>query len=195
MIPDHKRTELLELGFDVDELEEEMLKGKEQAEAEGRESKEVQTKDVEPDTQTTEPVAETSEPAPAPVAALDPAQIALAIGTTIRDVLAPVLNRLETLEGQIKELSVQEAATKEAIELTPAASFAAHMRSAIIGQDTARLDGRGSEAKDKPRETGDYSAGGPILASANPLANNTINQLLDPESKWLNELPASPTGR
>lgn len=158
-----KLDELAAVGFDTDALVAKLEAAKKQAEEEQRDSKEVNTEVTEaPPTESTEPQAEpAAEPAPTPQPAPEPAKEADVLLKALGEMLKPISDRLDALE-QVKatlEQAAQAQATaaaelaKEKANLQPAASMAALIRSSVIGKEEARVDGRDSLAKDKPKET------------------------------------------
>jgi len=153
-IPEHKREELANAGFDVDELDKKLEDGQAQAETQARESKEVEPveaaeKDADADVTAAE--TETEEPQATEPQALTVTDIAAAFQTAI----APVLERLDEVEGRFKELAEAKESEPEPepmSEMTPAASLAALMASVVIGEEKARVDGRKARY-DAPKET------------------------------------------
>jgi hypothetical protein len=99
-----------------------------------------------------EAVEEVTETVPK-VEAVSAADIAEAAGGAISAALAPLVERMEALEGTMKELSSVQAEQRTELEMTPAASLAQMIKSAVIGSDATRIDGRKKAASDKPKET------------------------------------------
>lgn len=164
-IPQEKIDELVAAGFDVNTITEQLEAAKRRAEDEMRESKEVETeaKDAEGAVTEAEEVQEVTDAQPEvtePAPQFTAADFATAAGTAINDALSPVVaalsalsGRLEAMEGAIKSLEHKQKEQAAELELTPAASLAQMIKSAVIGADETRVDGRSSEAKDTPKET------------------------------------------
>jgi len=75
------------------------------------------------------------------------------IAAAFQTAIAPVLERLDEIEGRFKELAEAKESEPEPVdELTPAASLAALMASVVIGEEKARVDGRKARY-DAPKET------------------------------------------
>lgn len=149
-IPEKKLEALRELGFDMDELEAKLGAGRERAESEERESKEAETKAEE-----TEAVAETEQAQPDAAPESAPEQEPLtaeAVAAAFTSAIAPITERLDALEGQIKELSEPTETKEEEPDKTPQASLASLMKSAVIGKEATRVDGR-TTRHDAPAET------------------------------------------
>lgn len=156
-IPEHKMEELRAAGFDPEELETKLEAERENVEGEKREAKEVEPEPAE------EPAAEEAveEPTPEPEAGPDdggkdePAPEAPAtqpltvedIAQSFQAAIAPLIERMDAVETQFKTLKEEqvqreEKELEEKLEMTPAASLKALMRSAVIGHAEARVDGR-----------------------------------------------------
>jgi len=193
-IPQEKLDKLAELGFDASEIAAKLEQGKEQAEAEERESKEVEQEAVEVEakedtTEVEEAVEEVTESEPEPDVAAPPAFTAEDVATAVGAVMQPLMDKIAELDGKIKELSTppepEPETAEKALDLTPAASLAMLIKSAVIGQEAAVVDGRKTR-HDAPRET--KAATPEIVRTNNEVFNTTLNSILDPDGKWLREL-------
>jgi LysM repeat protein len=177
-IPEKKLEELQEVGFDVDALAAKLTAAQQKAEDEERESKEVEIEEKD-----TEEVVETQAEVTEPTApALDYDALAGAIGAALDE-------RLEPLQQRIAALEIDDDEKEKELDLTPAASIAGVIRSAVLGQESARVDGRSTKAKDKPAENKETTKASPLLNSGNLLADTIVSDLLDPNSTWVQELP------
>lgn len=130
---------------------------KAEAEAEGRESKEVK------DEATPEPVAET---APEPAASGGIGITAETIGLALAEAMTPILVRLEALES--KALAPVEE------PVTPFDAIMHSYESRVIGSDDAKVDGRTKEARDAPQERLD---GFPAKVNNDGFAAHSINRI------------------
>jgi hypothetical protein len=168
-IDDTKLQALVELGFDVETLTSTVEEAKTQAESEQRESKElpteeeVETKDEVEELETevevvseveqveAESEVETDEGEGKEVTPDPDTQSALEFANFLKEVVAeavaPLNERLDNLEAQ-KQTEEQEAKEEQLLdEYTPAASFAALIRSAVLGKEETQVDGRTKEAQ------------------------------------------------
>jgi hypothetical protein len=168
-IDDTKLQALVELGFDVETLTSTVEEAKTQAESEQRESKElpteeeVETKDEVEELETevevvseveqveAESEVETDEGEGKEVTPDPDTQSALEFANFLKEVVAeavaPLNERLDNLEAQ-KQTEEQEAKEEQLLdEYTPAVSFAALIRSAVLGKEETQVDGRTKEAQ------------------------------------------------
>jgi hypothetical protein len=163
-IPEKKLEELEAVGFDVDALTAKLTAAQQKAEDEERESKEVETEEKD-ETEVVETQPEATEPlAPS----FDYDALAGAIGAALDE-------RLEPLQQRIAALEVDDSEEEKEIDLTPAASVAGLIRSAVLGQAAARVDGRSKEAKDAPAEHKETTKANPLFNSGNLLADTVVN--------------------
>lgn len=175
MIPDEIKTEWVsKLGIDpktLESLEAANAADAAKAVSEGLESKEVaETAEVaQPATQEV-PVAEPVTP-PVPEATITMEDIKSVVTEVFGSIVAPALERISTLENGMKELKEAASAQAEAYKGTPAASLANALiaqfsTKSAVGSDEARVDGRESLAKSKPKETAapaDHRTGIPFV--------------------------------
>ena len=156
-IPEHKREALAKAGFNVDELDEKLTATQAQASGEQRESKEVEPVEAaakDADTAVIETEIMTEEPQ---VVATPQTLTVNDVAAAFQAAIAPVLERLNAVEGQFKQLAEAkevhpDAEPEPANEMTPAASLASMMKSAVIGEPAAQVDGRKARY-DAPKET------------------------------------------
>lgn len=184
-IPEEKLDKAAELGFDVEEIKAKLDAGKEQAEQEERESKELEPEEVK-----ASEVAEAEEVTePEPEVEAPKSFSAEDVAEAVSAVIQPYLAEIKELKERVEQLSKPpepEPQEEKQLDLTPAASLAAMITSMVIGQDATRVDGRITR-HDAPKET---KAKTPeTVHTSSELLNTTLNQLLDPNGKWLEELP------
>lgn len=174
-IDEHKLEALADVGFDVAALTEKLEEGNAQAEEEQRDSKELETEEEvktkgeveETETETdikskderseTDPVdtssqteSEDKEVEPEVNPLLELAQI---FKEVVAEAVAPLSERLDTLEAQKQTEDEEEKEAEEMLdEYTPAASWNQFVRSAVLGEKEAQIDGRTKEAQG-PKET------------------------------------------
>ena len=146
-VPEKKLEELAVRGMDVDELAKKLEEAK--VEGEGRERKELEKDEAE------EVVEEVTEAEPE-VVAISETDIAAAVIIAMNEALAPFAERLNALEGALKEITVTQEEQAAELELTPAASLAQMIESSVIGADATHISGRSKEAKDTPKEEKAY---------------------------------------
>lgn len=133
---------------------------------------------VEAEPEATDPVEaepvqeETPEPVP-------PALTVEDVTEAIKSVVMPLVERLGTLESELKELKVSdEKKIAKEVSLTPRESLFASLERAI-GNPGAQVDGRTKEAKDGPKET-------EVKEQMNSIGIPFISKLDD----WRSTLPA-----
>ena len=144
-VPEKKLEALAERGVNVDELAGKLEEAK--AEGEGRERKEVEEEVVE-----AEAVEEVAEAAPE-VQAIGAEEIAEAVSVAMSAALAPLTERLDAIEGTMKEITAKQEEQATELEMTPAASLAQMIKSSVIGSDETRLRKNSKESKDVPQES------------------------------------------
>lgn len=152
-IPAHKRDELLKAGLAQEVLD--ALEAKNAAEAKEVKDAGLQTKDAQqPATEqpaATQPAA-TPEPAPATDAPEQPLT-ADAIAGAIVAAFKPINERLEALEGQVKELSrSEEEKIKERAAAIPPASLEALVTQSLFSKEN-QVSGNSKLVKSGPKET------------------------------------------
>jgi hypothetical protein len=184
-IPEQKLEELRAVGFDVDALAARLEEGKGKAEGEERESKETKEEVVESVAETDAPQ-ETTE-TPETVSEAPPALTAEDIATAFTAAVQPVIERVEAIEGRIKELAEPDDTEEKELDLTPAMSLTAMMKSAVIGQEAAQVDGRKAR-HDGPTETKGQNPGA-ALNSGQELMDDIVNTITSPDRSWLLDLP------
>lgn len=139
--------------FDADKAKQEGVESKDKTE----QKDETQGTDTSPQAEGTPPVEST------PVEGTPPAEEAgeaeptptVDVAAVIHNELAPLIERVTALEGEIKAVKESNEQTIKTLKDTPAASLSTilgNIRSAV-GADETRVDGRTSLAKDKPKET------------------------------------------
>jgi hypothetical protein len=138
------------------------------AQGEGRESKQASE---EPEAEQEAPAAESDAEEEAPAEFETEEYVTRAdfdaLRNEVAEALAEVVTGTQTIGESVKSLTTivkelqaddgQKIAQKAAD--TPPASLAALIAKSVIGQDSARVDGRGSLAKDGPKETESEKAG------------------------------------
>ncbi len=204
-IPDEKIEALEERGVDVEALGAKLDEAQANAEEEGRESKEIPPETVEEEEVKTEEETdgekETAPPTSAEPPVTEPTQsiplgfdvgaMAAEIASVINESLAPVVARLDTLEGQVKELIPPQEAdpaldpAKGLEDFTPAASVGALVRTMVIGTEETRVDGRKVKSEG-PKETE------PNLVRNGP-GINFIDDMLSGKD-WRDAMPSARTG-
>lgn len=140
-------------------LEEANAADADKAISEGLESKETEvTPETQPAAEETQ-VAEQPEPEPeakeAETVTLTVDQLRTAVQEAVTNIVAPVIERMNTLESGIKELKETSEKRDEVLKGTPAASLSAllgQFAQSAIGNPETRVDGRTSLAQSKPKE-------------------------------------------
>lgn len=195
-IPQEKLDKLAELGFDASEIAAKLEQGQEEAKAEERESKELEPEEVEVKGEAVESkddvanaTEETIEVEPESEQTrimISSADLAEAVASVIR----PYLDEIKEIKDTVAELSKppepEPEAENKALDLTPAASLAMLIKSAVIGQEEAVVDGRKTR-HDAPKET--KAATPRVVSTNNEVFNTTLNDILDPDGRWMQELP------
>jgi hypothetical protein len=179
-LPEKKLAELEAAGFDVEALVADL---KASAEAEGRESKEVESEEEAVETETVESEVETKTDETVevktevetveeaePATFTEPQMHALA--DAFSTAMAPLMERLEALEA---EPTVEEKEEDDKQLELPSNFLGQLLHSRVIGSDVTRVDGRTKEAHDKPKEVDNDDAG---VRLAHPMAEQTVNRLL-----------------
>lgn len=139
MIPQHKKDELVEQ-WKLDPTQLAALEKLNTQAAAKAKTEAVEHKEATPTPAETPPTPE--------VPALD---LIGEIANAMKEVMAPVLARLETVESQLKELTEDdEAKIADHAKGIPQASLQSLIVQRIIGNDAAWVDGRTSFAKSKP---------------------------------------------
>lgn len=155
MIPTDKKAVMKEWGLGEDQIaaiEGLNLFDAEKAKQEGVESKDTPMESTSEPEQPSGDVVDTPVETPVVEEAGEPAPVDVA--AVIRDELAPLVERVAALEGEIKAVKESQEITIKALNDTPAASLGTilgNIRSAVGAEET-RVDGRTSFAKDKPKE-------------------------------------------
>jgi hypothetical protein len=185
-IPEKKLEELKAAGFDVEALMADLKAG---ADAESRESKEVEGEKEPTETKaevetagepttsvavTEETVTESAEELPTVLFTEHQME---ALADAFSTALQPIQDRLDVLETEPlpPEESPKEKDGNEQLEL-PSDFLGKLLHSRVIGNEQTRVDGRTKEANDKPKEAeSDADAG---VRLAHPMAEQTINRLL-----------------
>jgi hypothetical protein len=179
-IPDEKLTELREEWNLSDEILD-TLQAANAAEAEDGKQAGIEQKDK--DEEPTEEVkAETEtevEPEPEPEPEAEPG----VSRAELQEALEAIGQAITALSGQIKEIKGQVTEVEETKTVEEAVTLSEIFERAI-GHKEARVDGRTSEAKDRPAETQEDKPG--VLDSGNPLADSIINSIVSGD--WKTEL-------
>jgi len=161
-IPDETKKEWISnLGINpetLESLEQANAADADKAISEGLESKETEVvEEAQPAPQ------ETPEPAPEPepeakeveTVTLTVDQLRTAVQEAVTGIVAPVMERVNTLEASIKELKETGEKRDEVLKGTPTASLSAllgQFAQTAIGSPETRVDGRTSLAQSKPKE-------------------------------------------
>jgi hypothetical protein len=148
------------------------------AASEGLESKETEVSEVaQPATQDA-PVSDPIEtPAPVvevPTVTLTVDALRTAVQEAVSGIVAPVMERMNTLEAGIKELKEANIVQAEVLKGTPTASLTAllgQFAQSAIGAPETRVDGRTSLAQSKPKEAARVDAHSPI-----PFINDMLSK-------------------
>jgi hypothetical protein len=186
-IPEQKLEELEAVGFDIEALTAKLEGGKEQAESEERESKETKEEVVENVAETDAPQETAEVPETAPDVNVAPALTADDIATAFTAAVSPIIERVEAIEGRIKELAEPNDTEEKELDLTPAASLKSAMISAVIGKPEAQVDGRKAR-HDGPTETKGQNPGA-ALNSGQELMDDIVNTITSNDRSWLLDLP------
>jgi len=149
-----KKDFLAQAGFDVAEIEAALAAKKQQADAEGRESKEVK-----------EEVVETAAPEPQPAITAD--VIAQAMQSAMTQAMEPVLARLAELEQK----------AKDADDPDPFEAIMHSYKSRVIGSEDTKVDGRTKEAKDTPLEAALDGFAPRVKVQSDSLVANSVNRI------------------
>jgi hypothetical protein len=170
-IPDETKQDWIsKLGIKpetLQSLEEANAADADKAVSEGMESKETEEAQPAP----TEPAEKTEV---AETVTLTVAELKQAFQETVTNVISPVIERLNTLEGNLKELKEISDKRDEVLKGTPTASISAllgEFAKSAIGAEENRVDGRERLAKSKPKEAA-ANAGGKTIVPF-------INEMLD----------------
>jgi hypothetical protein len=160
MLPKEKRAFLEGLGIDVDVLDGQLKDAAELLADAGIPSKEVESEETPEATPETVDAATTEDPTdadekdagdPAPEDTTDETPELTTAQIVAAAVQVGVESAMESVVGSLKSvndrLDAIEAREKETDELSPAASFQDVIRSAVIGQDAAKIDGRKKDAQ------------------------------------------------
>ena len=139
------------------------------AASEGLESKETEVSEVaQPATQdapVSDPVETPAPVAEVPTVTLTVDALRIAVQEAVSGIVAPVMERMNTLEDGIKELKEANTAQAEVLKGTPTASLTAllgQFAQSAIGAPETRVDGRTSLAQSKPKEAAHVDAHSPI---------------------------------
>jgi hypothetical protein len=153
-IPDETKQDWIsKLGIKpetLQSLEEANAADADKALTEGLESKE--TEEAQPATQEPAPKEEVKSEE---TVTLTVAELKQAFQETVTNVISPVIERLNTLEGNLKELKEISDKRDEVLKGTPTASISAllgEFAKSAIGAEENRVDGREKLAKSKPKE-------------------------------------------
>ena len=149
-----KKDFLAQAGFDVAEIEAVLASKKQQADAEGRESKEIKDEEVE-------------QAAPEPQPAITADVIAQAMQSAVTQAMEPVMARLEALEQK----------AKAADDPDPFEAIMHSFKSRVIGSKEAKVDGRTKESKDAPLETAPDGFAPPVKVRTDSLVGQSINRI------------------
>lgn len=145
----------------LDTIETNLIAKKEQAEAQGRESKEEKS-EVKVEV-TVPPVLETPAPEAGEFSVKEITQtIYKEIAEGLGEVMKPLIDANMALGIQVKALteevnSMKAGAAKKTLEESPSLSFKELMAASVFGP-SAQINGNSSLAKDKPQETQDKAA-------------------------------------
>jgi len=150
-----KKDFLAQAGFDVAEIEAALAAKKQQADAEGRESKEVKEEVVE----------QVAAPEPQPTITAD--VIAQAMQSAMTQAMEPVLARLAELEQK----------AKDADDPDPFEAIMHSYKSRVIGSEDTKVDGRTKEAKDTPLEAALDGFAPRVKVQSDSLVANSVNRI------------------
>lgn len=157
-IPDETKKEWISnLGINpetLESLEQANAADADKAISEGLESKETQeeAQPAPPETPVPEPEPEAKE---VETVTLTVDQLRSAVQEAVTGIVAPVMERVTTLEASIKELKETGEQRDEVLKGTPTASLGAllgQFAQTAIGSPETRVDGRTSLAQAKPKE-------------------------------------------
>lgn len=149
------------------------------AAAKGADEAGIEAKEVTAETTPapTEPEPEVvPEVAPAPEAGISREELTL--------VLTQIGQAITALSAQVKELQGEVIEVKEAKAVQEAETLSEIFQRAI-GNQATRVDGRTSEAKDRPKET--VTEKPAVVNSGHPLADQIINSIVSGD--WLGQRP------
>lgn len=151
MMSEEKTKFLADLGLDVEKLDAALKDAAEALQNAGVPSKEVNAKPseaVEVKAEV-EQAAEDPEPEQVPDNTLTQQAVAAAVVAGVNLAMEQISGQLKEISDRIEVLEKSEAAIDA---MTPAASFAQMIKSAVIGDNSTKVDGRTKEAKDGPAE-------------------------------------------
>ena len=183
-IPDEKLDELREQWHLSDEILEtlqaanaaEAEEGK-QAGIEQKEKSDEEAPEEEPESKDTQPL---EEPEPEP----EPAEEPPVSRAEMQQALETIGQAINELSGRIKQIGEQVTTVEKQKAVEEAATLSEIFERAI-GHKDARVDGRTSQAKDRPAETRENEPG--VINSGNPLADSIVNDIVS--GKWRTDLP------